>query len=506
MFQDTDVVVIGSGMAGLSTACLLARDGLHVTLLEQNWLPGGCSSSYSRKGYVFESGATTLVGLDDHMPLRWLLDQLGIDLAPLRLDVPMQVHLADGEVLTRYQDLEAWIGEAERVFGPEGQRAFWTYCYQISQAVWQTSISQRAFPPSSLSDLWYAAQHFHPRQIGFALKAFRSTADLLRRFGLDKNRRFIDFVNEQLLITAQNYLEEVNVPFGATALCYTNYGNYYMPGGLINLINPLVAYLQQRGSELVLRAPVSHIIPDEDHYLVQTTYRGEVTTYRSPKVVSAIPINNTLDLFADDRIRQKFQSRLMTSTQLNSAFQMGFVFKKRQRFSCLHHQIHLDTPLPYTGSHSIFLSLSHPDDQVRCGPDEVVASISTHAPDPAHRLLEDKSILETLIFDVLVERGFFEKEDILYHHASTPGAWEKWTHRAYGFVGGYPQYLRIKPWQMIDARLDHRGAYLAGDSTYPGQGIPGATLSGIIAYQKMRLDGIKPSKRISHPISEAAKG
>jgi phytoene dehydrogenase-like protein len=49
--------------------------------------------------------------------------------------------------------------------------------------------------------------------------------------------------------------------------------------------------------------------------------------------------------------------------------------------------------------------------------------------------------------------------------------------------------MRIKPWQMLDARLDHRSAYLCGDSAYPGQGIPGAGLSGIIAWQKMQLDG-----------------
>jgi C-3',4' desaturase CrtD len=490
MFQDTDVVIIGAGMAGLSTACLLARDGQQVTLLEQNWLPGGCSSSYPRKGYVFEAGATTLVGLDEHMPLRWLLDEIGVHLDPIKLDIPMRVHLRDGTVLTRYQDLEQWIAEAERVFGPAGQRPFWEYCYAISQDVWKTSLQQRAFPPSSISDIWYAAQHFHPRQVGFALKAFRSTGDLLRKFGLDQNHRFIDFVNEQLLITAQNYFAEVNVPFGATALCYTNYGNYYMPGGLINLVNPLVQYLEARGSEVRLRAPVARIIPENGHYLVQTDYRGEVTTYRSPKVVSAIPINNTLDLFADEGIRRKYQSRLMTSPQLNSAFQMGFVFKRRERFDCLHHQIHLAEPMPYTGSHSIFLSLSHPDDTERCGPDEVVASISTHAPDPAHRMLEDKSVLENLVFDVLEQRGFLQKDDILYHHASTPGAWEKWLKRAFGFVGGYPQFMRVKPWQMLDARLDHRGAYLAGDSTYPGQGIPGATLSGIIAYQKMKLDGL----------------
>ena len=76
----------------------------------------------------------------------------------------------------------------------------------------------------------------------------------------------------------------------------------------------------------------------------------------------------------------------------------------------------------------------------------------------------------------------------MYRHSSPHGAWEKWTARAHGFVGGYPQYIDIKPWMMKDVRLDGKRAYICGDSTYPGQGIPGACLSGIIAVEKMRLD------------------
>jgi len=60
-----DIVVIGTGMGSLTTACLLAKDDLDVLVLERNLLPGGCVSSYYRKGYVFEAGATTLVGLDN---------------------------------------------------------------------------------------------------------------------------------------------------------------------------------------------------------------------------------------------------------------------------------------------------------------------------------------------------------------------------------------------------------------------------------------------------------
>ncbi|TAE48451.1 MAG: amine oxidase, partial [Bacteroidetes bacterium] len=270
MTEQTEVAVIGSGMAGLTVACLLAKQHIPVRVLEQNWLPGGCSSSYPRKHYIFESGATTLVGLDPGMPLHHLLQETGISLAARKLEVPMKVYLKNGAVLTRHQNLDAWIAEAERVFGPEGQRPFWEYCSRISQFVWDTSLQQRAFPPSSAGDLFHAALHFRPRQIGFAALAFRSVKDLLADFGLLQNRDFVEFVDEQLLITAQNHHAEVNVLFGATALCYTQSGNYYMPGGLINLVQPLVNYISDQGGSVELRRGVTRIEETEGGYLLHS--------------------------------------------------------------------------------------------------------------------------------------------------------------------------------------------------------------------------------------------
>lgn len=479
-------------MAGLSVACLLARDGFKPTVLERNWLPGGCSSAYPRKGYVFESGATTLVGLSPGMPLWHVLQETGISVNAWELDVPMKVHLPEGEVLTRHGQLDAWIEEAMRVFGPKGQRGFWQFCYRVSQFVWETSLQQRHFPPSNWKDLLEMAKGFRPRQLRYAGYAFMSMDQLLSRYGLHEHPLFRRFVDEQLLITAQNYAEEVNVLFGATALCYTLFPNYYVPGGLIELVKPMVEYIEAQGGEVVLRAPVAKVRKDGDHYEVQTRYRQKTETYRSPYVISSIPINNTLQVFEQEALRQKYQKRLLDSPRLNSAFQLGLVFKKRQPFDCLHHQIHLQQPLAYTGSHSIFLSVSHPDDQLRCGPDEVVGSVSTHVPDPAATLIHEKEAVVEQVLEVLDARGLVRREDVRYHHASTPHAWEKWTGRAWGFVGGYPQYLKVKPWQMLDARLDHEGAYICGDSTYPGQGIPGACLSGIIAYEKIIKD-VKPA-------------
>ncbi|MBV6648005.1 MAG: FAD-dependent oxidoreductase [Cyclobacteriaceae bacterium] len=468
-------------MGSLTTACLLANAGLKVQILESNWIPGGCTSSYWRKGFVFESGATTLVGLDEGMPLKYLIDQIGINIPTRELHLPMQVQLQDGRVISRHKDISDWISEAERFFKGD-QRGFWETAYEISHFVWNASLRFTAFPPSKLSDIWQTIKKTSLRDFVFAKYAFVSTSRMMKKFNV-YSPDFIAFVNEQLLITAQNKVDEVNFLFGAAALCYTNYGNYYLDGGLIELVNPLVDFVRKKGGEIEYRNPVTKIKSSLNGYLVQTKNK----TFTSKYLVSGIPINNTVELFSN-KLKNTFDGKMLASPKLNSAFQMGVGFSPHRDFDTLHHQLHLSNPLPGTGSNSIFLSLSHPDDSSRS--DEkglMVASISTHLPDPAYTIV-DSTTLEQLILKELEDRNLILTKNIRYQHSSSSKSWSKWTKRKWGFVGGYPQYIKTKPWQMIDARLDGHRAYQVGDTTYPGQGIPGTVLSGIIAFEKMKRD------------------
>jgi phytoene desaturase len=51
-----NVVVIGAGFAGLSSATHLAHLGYQVTLLEKNTTPGGRARKFEAEGFVFDMG------------------------------------------------------------------------------------------------------------------------------------------------------------------------------------------------------------------------------------------------------------------------------------------------------------------------------------------------------------------------------------------------------------------------------------------------------------------
>jgi phytoene dehydrogenase-like protein len=55
----TDVVVVGGGVAGLTAACLLAREGVGVTLLEKTPILGG-AATLEADGFLFNRGGHAL--------------------------------------------------------------------------------------------------------------------------------------------------------------------------------------------------------------------------------------------------------------------------------------------------------------------------------------------------------------------------------------------------------------------------------------------------------------
>ncbi|NET37068.1 MAG: FAD-dependent oxidoreductase [Cyanothece sp. SIO1E1] len=97
--QDTDVIVIGSGIGGLVAGGLLARYGKRVIICESHTIPGGAAHSFSRQGFHFDSGPSFYCGLSDPRslnPLRQVLDVLGESITAIPYDPLGHYHFPEG--------------------------------------------------------------------------------------------------------------------------------------------------------------------------------------------------------------------------------------------------------------------------------------------------------------------------------------------------------------------------------------------------------------------------
>ncbi|MFA6281572.1 MAG: NAD(P)/FAD-dependent oxidoreductase [Candidatus Omnitrophota bacterium] len=74
-----DTIVIGAGVGGLTSALKLSSCGKKVLVLEKQPVPGGCATTFSRRGFTFEASMHCVNSLGEGFEMRKFLEDLGVD-------------------------------------------------------------------------------------------------------------------------------------------------------------------------------------------------------------------------------------------------------------------------------------------------------------------------------------------------------------------------------------------------------------------------------------------
>tara|TARA_Y100000766_G_scaffold182495_1_gene156614 strand:+ start:600 stop:2063 length:1464 start_codon:yes stop_codon:yes gene_type:complete len=107
------IIIIGSGIAGLSVALRLSRKGFKVKVLEKNSYVGGKVSEFKAKGYRFDMGPSlfTMPELVDELADKNNLSDK-IFFKYLKLDIACRYFFNDGVLINGYVDKQKFANEA----------------------------------------------------------------------------------------------------------------------------------------------------------------------------------------------------------------------------------------------------------------------------------------------------------------------------------------------------------------------------------------------------------
>jgi C-3',4' desaturase CrtD len=119
------ILVVGAGIGGLTAAALLAKRGYRVSAYDLAIVPGGCASTFQRRGFTFDVGATQVAGLEPGGIHHRIFSELGIELPEATPCDPSCAVVLPGETepINIWRDRDKWRAERQRQF--PGSEPFW---------------------------------------------------------------------------------------------------------------------------------------------------------------------------------------------------------------------------------------------------------------------------------------------------------------------------------------------------------------------------------------------
>ena len=503
------VVVIGAGIGGLTAGALLARQGCEVLVCDQAIVPGGCASTFKRRGFTFDVGATQVAGLEKGGIHKKIFDYLEVDIPPATpCDPACAVFLpGEKEPINVWRDPKKWAQERQEKF--PGSEPFWQLLGKLFQASWKFQGREPVLPPRNLGDLWKLLSALRPDTLITFPFTFMTVGDALRLYGLSEDKRLKTFLDLQLKLYSQVNAEETALLYAATALGVSQepQGLFHLQGSMQVLSDRLVAGLEKYGGKLLMGHSVEEIYTEGGKVTgvkLCNKKTGEVRTETANDIFANVTVHNLVKLLPQEQPLpslnrawqnptsllgfKNYQKRVQKLPNPSGAFVVYLgVDNQAIPHNCPPHlQFLYNYDGPIGENNSLFVSVSKPGDgRATEGKATIIASSFVETAPWWQGTQEDyKQLKEQFTQEAIARLGEYFNltlETIIHTEAATPRTFANFTAREQGYVGGIGQRVTsFGPFGFAN-RTPIGNLWLVGDSTHPGEGTAGVSYSALTA-------------------------
>jgi phytoene desaturase len=309
-----NVVVIGSGVGGLASAALLAKDGYSVTVIEKNEQPGGRASLLERDGFCFDMGPSWYLMPDVYERFFQAMGTSTAEQLTLRkLSPHYRIFFADGETVDITGDMAQDKALFERI-EPGSSARFDQY---LEESKRKYEISLRSILYRNMNSFRDFADKDLMRD-GRELHVFESMQRYVSRFfKTEKMQQIIQYT----LVFLGGAPKNTPALYSLLSHIDFNLGVWCPDGGMYAIPRALVRLGEQYGVRYVYNSPVERIDvkgTGKDRR-VRAVHAGK-TTYLADYVVSNADYQHTEALLSDPSARQFSDRYWRRRTLAPSAF------------------------------------------------------------------------------------------------------------------------------------------------------------------------------------------
>ena len=298
-----DMVIIGSGPGGLTSALILAKAGYKVLVLERHFIAGGGLHNFKRKGARFDTGIHYVGSLDDGQILNQMYKYLGI-LDSLHLQ-KMDEDCFDlisfgGKDYKLAQGFENFENSLITDF-PEEEKAIRKFSKDIQDITGQEDLYNMRIPSE--------------KGVSFNENIQKSVYEYLNKLTSNKDL--------QMVLASLNSLyagkkESASLYTHAFITHHLVQSAYRFKHGSQELANVMVDKIRELGGEVLVRQEVNGFEYEGSNISAVLTAAGD--RFECKNVISSTHPMITINMIEEGRLRKAYKNRIRSVENTFSSF------------------------------------------------------------------------------------------------------------------------------------------------------------------------------------------